>query len=163
MNRDGHQNNKFFTGIEVEKTKFYKEKTLFVIDLQDTDEILNLANEYKVTHIYLGANMSYKPHNAWKLIIDAIINEYNVTLDIPFEQLEITRALLGNDILLNSKFALMVSAKIPKIESVPCIYLKVDDIDFNYSNPGVWVHSISHLKDAISFTPWSDYKDDNVL
>lgn len=163
MNRDGHINNKFFTGIEVEKTKFYKEMTLFVIGLQEIDSIKSNATINSASHIYLGANMSYTPHTEWKFIIDDLLESYNVTLDVPFEQLEITRALLGKDILVNSNFVLMVSAKIPKIESVPCIYLKIDDSDFNYSNPGVWVHSIEYLKDPVSFTHWDDYKDDTVL
>jgi hypothetical protein len=41
--------------------------------------------------------------------------------------------------------------------------LKIDDKDFNATNPGVWTHSLHDLKDRNKFTPWSAYSNDTII
>ena len=59
---DGEADNiTLFTGIEVEKTPAYGQKTLFVVGIQNTFDIMTKAREEDCTHIYLGANQSFNP------------------------------------------------------------------------------------------------------
>ena len=41
--------------------------------------------------------------------------------------------------------------------------LKLDDTDFNATNPGVWVHRIHELKSLDKFTNWEQYKSDKPI
>ena len=59
MNRNGHENIKFFIGTEVEHTPAYNQRTLFVVGVQSVERILPLAAQFDCPHIYFGANMSF--------------------------------------------------------------------------------------------------------
>ena len=48
----------FFTGTEVEHTPAFGLHTLFVVDIQDPQEVVEYARGYDVQHVYLGANHS---------------------------------------------------------------------------------------------------------
>ena len=41
--------------------------------------------------------------------------------------------------------------------------IKVDDVDFNKTNPGVWTMSMNHFKQSSGFTSWNDYKKDKPM
>jgi hypothetical protein len=41
--------------------------------------------------------------------------------------------------------------------------VKVDDVDFNNSNPGVWTMSMNHFKQSSGFTSWNEYKQDEPI
>ena len=41
--------------------------------------------------------------------------------------------------------------------------IKIDDKDFNATNPGVWTHSLHELKDLSKFTSWSAYSNDEII
>jgi hypothetical protein len=41
--------------------------------------------------------------------------------------------------------------------------LKIDDKDFDATNPGVWCHSLHSLMSRETFTSWDDYKEDQPL
>ena len=41
--------------------------------------------------------------------------------------------------------------------------LKIDDKDFDATNPGVWCHSLHGLMSRRTFTSWDDYKQDKKL
>ena len=100
MNRDytsGEQDNVlFFTGVEVEHTPAFGEKTLFVVGVQPVEHIaLNLNG---AEHIFFGANHSFNPafndYNGWKQWEDMITyfldKGYMCSLDIqvsPVEQI----------------------------------------------------------------------------
>ena len=49
----------FFTGLEVEHTVMYDKKTLFVVGVQPTTEVMKHVNNLDITHVYLGANQSF--------------------------------------------------------------------------------------------------------
>jgi hypothetical protein len=58
----------------------------------------------------------------------------------------------------------MISVKLPYIEQLgynAC--LKIDDKDFDASNPGVWVHRVHDLKSKSLFTDWSKYTTDEIV
>jgi hypothetical protein len=63
-----------------------------------------------------------------------------------------------------SKFIPMISVEIPDVE----VYnyntvVKIDDIDMDHSNPGVWCHSLHDLLDRDVFTSWDEYQGDELI
>jgi hypothetical protein len=60
---------------------------------------------------------------------------------------------------------------IPQIRvSIPYIQLwnyntmiKLDDNDFDATNPGVWTHSLHSLMSRRTFTDWDQYNEDSTL
>ena len=81
----------FFIGTEVEKSPANGKKTLFVVGLQNVKDIKKFAEENNITHIYLGANMSFNGTNAltWCAIAkDLLESDYWVTLDYKLQYYE---------------------------------------------------------------------------
>jgi hypothetical protein len=165
----------FFVGNEIEKTPAYGMKTLFVVGLRDVGTIESSLASYQgllstrgsIRHIFFGANHSYNPvgaeeHREWEDMIVYFLNQgYVCSLDIPVNQVE------GfNDSGLNEHNNFIPQIRIP----LPYVRLwnyntmiKIDDKDFNATNPGVWTHSLHKLKDRESFTSWDQYSNDEVI
>ncbi len=161
----------FFTGVEVEKTPAYDLDTLFVVGAQPISDILEQIEKGYTTHIYLGANQSFhidisQNHQGeiklWSDIIFKLLDKgYWVTLDY---DIKYHNWVLDCNFNEHQKFISQISVKLPSIEKLnynACI--KIDDRDYNYSNPGVWVHTVHDLKKRKVFTPWSEYEDDEPL
>jgi hypothetical protein len=166
MNRKGFQDVDFFVAKEVERTPAYGLDTLFVVGVQPVDLIGYKITRYNAKHIFFGANHSFEPkyHDAdeWKLWEDMIIHfldkGYLCSLDIPLSAVE------GfNDSGLNEYDNFIPQIRVP----IPYIrlwnyntMLKIDDRDFQASNPGVWTHSLHKLMNRESFTDWREYQED---
>jgi len=161
----------YFTGFEVEKTPAYDMDTLFVVGAQPVDEIINQAEHFGSQHIYLGANQSFhidlmQRHpgevELWNNIINPLLEkEYWVTLDYDIKYHE---WVLDNDWNAEDKFISQISIKLPDIHHLnynACI--KLDDTDFNHSNPGVWIHQVHDLMDRKKFTGWDSYSKDEPV
>jgi len=152
----------YFVGTEVEHTPQYGEKTLFVVGLRDPDEICDIANEKQCKHIYLGANMSWEKTEKWDSMVLPLLKEgYWVTLDFPVQDIE---WVLETGYTEYNRFIPMISIKLPYIDLLgynACI--KLDDKDFDASNPGVWVHKVHDLKTRETFTDWSKYSKDEII
>lgn len=159
----------FFIGTEVEHTPAYGKKTLFVVGIKDTEEIMNIANFNGCKHIYLGANMSFDvtddTQNQWQpweeMAFPLLENNFWVTLDVDIRRVE---GLLETGLTEHNRFIPMISAKLPYIDQLgynAC--LKIDDKNFDASNPGVWVHKVHDLKDRAVFTDWSKYTTDTII
>lgn len=151
----------FFVGIEVEHTAMHGEETLFVVGVQDPSDIVFEARKLDVKHIYLGANKSFSMEEGWEHIVDELLSEgFWVTLDYPVRSHNFVMRAMSNH-MRNSRFIPMISVELPNIE----IYnynttLKLDDLDIDHSNPGVWCHSLHELMDRSVFTDWDAYDDD---
>lgn len=170
MNREGYNNTKLFTGIEVEQTPAYGKKTLFVVGVQENDLIEAAAIAHKCSHIYFGANQSFPigrlTSSDWarweNMIISFIGRGYWCTLDIDVTGVE---GLLETSLPEHHKFIPMISVKLPYIQQLGYnATIKLDDKDFLATNPGVWCHSLHSLmqrKDC--FTDWSQYTNDEVI
>ena len=158
----------FFTGHEVERTPAYGLFTLFVTGLQPADDIANYYDKHNCEHIFFGANHSFAPgkdYAEWeqweRMIAYFLDNNYVCTLDIPISEVE----------QFNDSCLCEYNNFIPQIRvSVPYIklwnyntMLKIDDSDFQYSNPGVWCHSLHDLMNRDKFTDWHDYGLDNPV
>ena len=72
----------YFVGTEVECTPQQGKKTLFVVGVQDVEEVMQIAELQGCKHIYLGANMSFETNEAYDGMIFPLLKEgYWVTLD----------------------------------------------------------------------------------
>lgn len=161
----------YFTGREVEKTAAYATDTLFVVGCQPFDDVWQKAQDLCVDHVYLGANQSFEvqlPHGdnatnqAWdSLVLGLLEKGLYVTLDYDAKFHEY---VLENSWVEFDNFIPMISVKLPYIQQLPynaCI--KLDDVDFRASNPGVWVHHVHDLKQRSKFTSWDKYTKDEEL
>jgi len=179
MNRPDHDDKDFFIGREVEFTPAHGRMTLFVVGVQSVEEILKIvkkSQEYldpdqHITHIYFGANQSfpklittddYENWHQWEKMIDSCLSQ-NLwcSLDVHIGQVE---GLLESGFCENNKFIPIISAPIPYLNLLGYnAVLKIDDIDFAKTNPGVWCHQLSDLTKRTVFTDWSNYEQDQVL
>ena len=166
MIRTGHDNSvKFFTGTEVEHTPALGKKTLFVVGVQSVDHIAsNLEN---CEHIFFGANHSFDPRDnldwaRWEGMVGHFLEKgYLCSLDIP-----ITAVNQFNDSGLCEyrNFIPQIRVSIPytKLWNYNTM-LKIDDVDFDATNPGVWCHSLHSLMSRETFTDWDQYNKDEVV
>ena len=159
----------FFFGNEVEHTPAFGKYTLFVTGVQSTDEIASqlIKGKFPVNHIFFGANHSFNPKDnldwqRWEHMITYFLEKgYLCSLDIPLSVVE-----EFNDGGLNdySNFIPQIRVPIPYIKLWNYnTMIKIDDKDFNATNPGVWTHSLHELKDRNKFTPWSAYSNDEII
>ena len=167
MNREGHEQVDFFNGVEVEKTPAFGRPTLFVVGVQKIDDIAARLNGQ--THIFFGANHSFNPaaddHLAWQrwehMISHFLRAGYLCSLDIPVSCVE----------TFNDSGLCEFNNFIPQIRvSIPYVGLwnyntmiKIDDRDFDATNPGVWCHSLHSLKSRATFTSWDQYSADTPV
>ena len=168
MNREGHENTKFFYGTEVEHTPAFGMPTLFVVGVQEQEWIGHHLNGRG--HIYFGANQSFpNPHindaGAWclweSMIRPFLDRDYLCTLDIDVKCVE---GLVESSLIEYRNFIPMISVKMPYIRQLGYnATLKLDDKDFAATNPGVWCHSIHDLQNWDHFTDWSKYTKDEKI
>jgi hypothetical protein len=155
----------FFTGKEVEHTPAYGKETLFVTGVQSIEAIaLNLNG---AEHIFFGANHSFHPASnldwqRWETMIEYFLTKgYLCSLDIPISHAEEFHENGLNDY---HNFIPQIRVPLPYIKLWNYnTMIKIDDKDFNATNPGVWSHSLHDLKDRSKFTSWDQYKDDKIL
>lgn len=158
---------KYFVGTEVENTIAHGMKTLFVVGLQTVDEIYSHACNEDVNHIFFGANHSFDPQSNeewrdWERKIEHFLNNnYFCSLDIPMSAVE----LFNNGSLCeHNNFIPQIRVPIPYIRLWNYnTSIKIDDIGFDKTNPGVWCHSLHKLMEPGVFTHWSEYFQDTVL
>lgn len=168
MNREGHKDAVYFIGPEVEHTPAFSKKTLFVIGQPRIEQILLMANEYKTPHVFMGANHSFITtgnNTYWDKTITSLLDKgFWVTLDYDVKEHLYVLELLNAGIWQSRLFVPMLSVRIPKIETTsPNLTIKIDDIDFNATNPGVWCLNFHELMDSNRFTDWQDYGTDEIV
>ena len=168
MNRSGHEHAGFFIGREVERTPAFGKPTLFVVGVQSIDSIA--AHLQGCEHIFFGANHSFDPINFqsitqwsdWESMIQHFLDlGYLCTLDIP-----LTAVAQFNDggLCEHNNFIPQIRVPVPYVRLWNYnTMIKIDDQDFDSSNPGVWCHSLHSLMTRDTFTPWSDYSNDQVV
>ena len=162
----------FFTGVEVEKTPAYGMKTLFVTGVQPCDVIQKHYDEEQCEHIFFGANHSFNPGvdfpkdaDAWDEWEDMIRHFLDkgilCSLDLPLSHAE---ALLETVLIESDNFIPQIRIPLPYIKQYNYnTMIKLDDRDFNATNPGVWCHSLHDLMDREKFTDWHKYGLDKVI
>lgn len=164
---------KFFLGKEVEKTPAYGLKTLFVVGITPVREIKSVLDDTycsvggKIKHIFFGANHSFDPIERdeledWEKIIYTFLEEgYLCSLDIP---IKLCSSVLETKLIEHNNFIPQIRVPIPFIKQWNYnTMLKIDDLNYNYSNPGIWTHSLHDLMDRSKFTPWNEYTNDQII
>lgn len=162
----------FFTGVEVEKTPAIGKKTLFVVGIQPVEKIKLYYNSQSCEHIFFGANHSFSPGldfpkdadewEQWEHMIKPFLKENIMcSLDIPISHAE---SFLEAGLVEYDSFIPQLRVPVPYVKQWNYnTMLKIDDRDFQSSNPGVWCHSLHDLMNKDTFTDWSQYKLDNPI
>ena len=166
MNREGHENVTFFFGKEVEKTPAFDKQTLFVVGIQPVNEIAHHfdMNPRGVEHIFFGANHSFHPENAlewqrWETMITYFLERgYLCSLDIPITHVE---TFNDSGMCEHNNFIPQIRVSVPYVKLWNYnTMIKIDDNDFDATNPGVWTHSLHSLMNRETFTSWDEYGQD---
>lgn len=165
MIREGHENVSFFFGKEVEKTPAFGKETLFVVGVQSFEDIAhNLEGR---DHIFFGANHSFHPENRlewqrWEsMIIYFLERGYMCSLDIPITHVE---EFNDSGLCEYNNFVPQIRVSIPFVKLWNYnTMVKIDDNDFDSTNPGVWTHSLHSLMTRETFTSWDQYSKDATL
>ena len=176
MIREGHENTEFFVGTEIEHTPAYGKATLFVVGVQPVDIIewkladANAKRKDPICHIYFGANMSFPnpgvddamTWSRWEnMILPFLQQGLWCTLDLDSKSVE---GLTEGSLTEQALFIPMISVKMPYIKQLGYnATIKLDDRDFQATNPGVWCHSVHDLMDRNKFTSWDLYTKDQTL
>ena len=160
----------FFTGVEIEHTPAYGMKTLFVVGVQNSVDIIKMAAEKECTHIYFGANQSFlkidsddaRVWKQWEVMIRACLDtDFWCTLDFDVACVE---GLLEGPLVEYRRFIPQISVKLPYLTQLGYnATIKLDDLDFDHSNPGVWCHRLRDLTTTESFTDWDQYGKDEII
>jgi len=162
----------FFTGVEVENSPAKGMRTLFVVGIQSVDTIIANVLNSKSQHVYIGANMSLHnlandDHDGWREwdrmiegVLDSGAVDY-VTVDFTSAQVD---GFLESRASEDNRVIPMISVKLPYTRLLNYnTTIKIDDKDFNATNPGVWCHSLHDLMNRDTFTPWHAYVGDNPV
>jgi len=176
MIREGHDNTDFFVGTEIEHSPAMGKRTLFVVGLQPVDiirwklEETNAKSKEPISHVYFGANQSFPNPKVndgmtwtkWENMIMPFLDQgLWCTLDLDVSAVE---GLLEGSLTEQALFIPMISVKLPYIKQLGYnATIKLDDRDFNATNPGVWCHSVHDLMDRNRFTSWDLYTKDQTL
>ena len=159
----------YFVGLEVEHTIAHGVKTLFVVGVQPLREILTRANALGCKAIYFGANMSFAAEDKeelmeWVTMINGClthVDNFWCTLDFDVQYAE---RIAGTILVDHPAFIPMISVKIPHIMQMGYnSTVKIDDNDFESTNPGVWCHKLHDLMDSSKYTNWKQYKADTIV
>ena len=161
----------FFVGYEIEHTPAHGLKTLFVVGVQPVDKILLNYYAEECEHIYIGANQSFDlPYtdnridvmDNWNTMIKKLlITDILVTLDFDLDYIEYVQSM--NFCEFNN-FIPQISVKIPNIKKLNYnATVKIDDVDFKATNPGVWCHRLNELMRDHAYTDWKDYVGDHPI
>ena len=154
-----------FSGVEVEHTPAYGLQTLFLARNDLTfDDIKMLAESVNAEAVYYGANRSYMHNHGMQIAqMKRLIEDgYFVTVDYNYNihnEVKEKFKMLWN----NEKFIPFCSIIFPDSEQDDQLCIKVDDVDFNSTNPGVWTMSMDAFKQSAGFTSWNDYKQDEPI
>ena len=85
-----------------------------------------------------------------------------MTVDYPFELHQMVKEKF-EICWKNEKFIPFCSIIFPNSEDDGQLYMKVDDVDFKATGPGVWTMSMNHFKQSSGFTSWDHYKQDEPI
>ncbi len=169
LNTEERQEVVYFTGYEVEHTICYGMKTLFVVGTPPVEEILEKAQANECSHIYFGTSQSFNPqamtyeeYKPWDdVILECLKNDYWVSLDFGVEHIE---GVIESGYSEYARFVPMISVKLPYINQLNYnATLKLDDITWGKTNPGVWTHHLQTLMGKDKFTYWDQYTQDTEI
>ena len=154
-----------FSGLEVEHTQAFGKQTLFLARNDLTfDQIISLAVASDAEAIYFGANRTYMHNHALQLaqIHQLLDRGYWVTIDYPYELHRLVSTKYKS-CWKDPKFIPFCSIIFPFTEDDDQLCFKIDDEDFNKTNPGVWTMSMKDFNGTSGYTKWDQYKKDEPI
>ncbi|ASD50402.1 hypothetical protein FDI24_gp122 [Acidovorax phage ACP17] len=130
-------------------------RTLFCDGGLGVDEVIAKAVETSVGHVYLNSNHSFLAYGEDK-ISQLLMRGYAVTYEY------------GNQGGLHPEpfpiehpnLVHLRSVVVTKVRRGVGHYLKIDDLGFQNTNPGVWTFKPGNYA---GFTPWSAYLKDDIV
>ena len=160
----------FFVGLEIERTPAFGMRTLFVVGTHDEQIISGLATNNNCRHIYFGANQSFgttgiNDAEGWRLWEDMIRGCLDAgfwcTLDFDVSE---TEGLLESGLTEHRRFIPQISVKLPYLQQLGYnATIKIDDKDFDATNPGVWCLPLNEITQQKYFTNWDEYSQDEII
>jgi len=169
------QDVKFFLGKEIEHTPAYGKRTIFIVGVQPIEEIEEKISDPSlvgtpIEHLYFGANMSFPNIGtndranwaAWENMIMYFLKQgYWCSLDFDSSCVE---GLCESTLSEHRRFIPVISVKVPYARLLGYnATIKIDDIGFDRSNPGVWCHRLHDLQSSEKFTSWDEYSRDETI
>lgn len=154
----------YYIGKNVEKTLAFGKQTLFLNQFRPSHLVIDIANDRKCEHIYIGAGGSFSPAQPWEWKeYDVLVEELTAAGFLVTVEHNLTQSewFLESGFVENSMVIPVLSIEIPYIAQYghnSC--LKITDKSFGATNPGVWVHSYNEITKDDAFTHWNEYKDD---
>ena len=155
-----------FVGKEVEHTPAYGHTTLFVVGVQDPKKIVQVARENFCTHIYLGANHSFDGDNKnlYARMITAVTKDpiwctLEMTHEVYLESADWLKHWSDNNLFIPN-----IRIDLPHITKMNYnTSIKLGDVDYNATNPGVWCYRLNDLLHSDHFTGWNEYGQDHII
>ena len=158
-------NVKVFSGLEVEHTPAFGKQTLFLARNDLTyEQIKELCVKVDAEAVYYGANRTYlnnvanQPLQINKLLTDG----YFVTIDYQYEIHDQVKKRFS-DVWKHPKFIPFCSIIFANTDEDQQVCIKLDDVDFNKTNKGVWVMSMEDYKSKSGYTQWKQYNQDKPI
>jgi hypothetical protein len=156
---------KIFSGKEIEHTPAYGLQTLFLARNDLTyDQIKELCVKVDAEAVYFGANRKFMNNIANQpLQVAKLLNDgYYVTIDYQYAMHnEVKKSYSG--VWQHEKFIPFCSVIFENSNEDTNLCFKIDDVDFNKSNDGVWTMSMKDYKAKAGFTKWDEYKQDEPI
>ena len=169
LNTEERQQVIYFIGYEVEHTICYGKKTLFVVGVQPVDDIIRLAQQHGIDHIYFGTSQSFNPlsvsheqYEPWdEMIIPLLKKDFWVSLDFDVKHIE---GVLESCYCDYDRFVPMISVKLPYIKQLNYnTTIKIDDKTWGATNSGVWSVPLGALTQRKYYTHWDQYTQDTEI
>ncbi len=159
------ENVKVFSGREVEHTPAYGLQTLFLARNDLTyDQIKELCVKVDAEAVYFGANRCYVNNLANQpMQVNRLLNDgYFVTIDYQYAiHNEVKKRYSA--VWQHEKFIPFCSVIFENSEEDNKLCFKIDDVDFNTSNKGVWTMNMEDFKKQAGYTTWDEYKQDKPI
>ncbi len=154
-----------FSGKEVEHTPAHGLQTLFLARNDLTyDQIKELCVKVNAEAVYYGANRCFVNNLAnTPMQVNRLLNDgYYVTIDYQYaihNQVKKNYSAVWN----HEKFIPFCSVIFENSEEDSNLCFKVDDVDFNKTNTGVWTMNMKDFKKHSGYTTWDEYKQDEPI
>lgn len=157
----------YFIGTEVEHTKMFGKRTLFVRGFKNYLDVIAQAKQHGVEHIFFGADHSYQPLTQsqqllWQMMIKHCLDAgYDCSLDIPQTH---AYDFVACELQKNTRFHPQIYIKLQNIEHYNAnTHIKIDDRNFAATNKGVWTVALDKIVNNDTLTEWNEYLNDEVI
>ena len=158
-------NVKVFSGLEVEHTPAFGKQTLFLATNELTfEQIHNMAESVNAEAIYYGANRTFMVNHGTQIaqMIKFLDMDYYVTIDYQYSiHSEVKKRF--KQVWNREKFIPFCSIIFEDTGNDNNLCFKIDDVDFDKTNPGVWTMSMNKFKQTSGYTKWNEYKQDKPM